>query len=105
MFERLLEAQDASAYVRMLQNLLEASAGDVVPSVTVPCLSVSGSDDAYAPPADVSGFLGRLTVPCERVVLQDVGHMPFFEAPREFAEAIQSFLAALPARAAQTSAP
>lgn len=105
MFERLLEAQDPSAYIRMLQNLLEASAGDVVPSVTVPCLSVSGSDDAYAPPGDVSEFLGRLTFPCERVVLQDVGHMPFFEAPEEFAAAIQNFLVTLPARAAPNRAP
>ena len=102
LFERLLETQNPAAYIRTIQILLGASAGDVVPSVTVPCASVSGSDDAYAPPADVSAFLDRLMVPCERVLLQGAGHMPFFEAPQEFAQAIENVLVKLPAPVSAT---
>jgi pimeloyl-ACP methyl ester carboxylesterase len=105
MFERLLEAQAPSAYIRMLQNLLGAAAADVVPSVTVPCVAISGRDDAYAPPDDVADFVARLPVACDRIVLADVGHMPFFEAPQEFAQAIQAFLETLPPPAAPKPVP
>lgn len=93
LFERLLEAHDPGAYIRNMEALLAASATDVVPTVTVPCLSVSGTEDAYAPADAVSAFINRLPQPCEQVLLEGVGHMPFFEAPDEFAKAIERFLA------------
>lgn len=92
MFERLLEAHPASTYVRNVQALLDASAVDVVPTVTVPCLSISGAEDLYAPPEFVREFLSHLPQPCEQVVLDGVGHMPFFEAPEEFADEVGRFL-------------
>lgn len=59
LFERVFDAQDAAGYVRSLELLLAADASDVVPTVTVPCASVSGSDDQYAPPRRSRRFLPR----------------------------------------------
>jgi len=92
LFERLLEAHDPGLYIRNMNALLLASATDVVPTVTVPCLSISGTEDVYAPPDSVSAFIARLPQPCGQVLLDGVGHMPFFEAPDEFARAIGAFL-------------
>jgi len=92
LFERLLEAHDPGLYIRNISALLRASATDVVPTVTVPCLSISGTEDVYAPPDSVSAFIARLPQPCDQVLLDGVGHMPFFEAPDEFARAIGAFL-------------
>ena len=92
LFERLLEAHDPGLYIRNMNALLAASATDVVPTVTVPCLSISGTEDVYAPPDFVSAFIARLPQPCDLVLLDGVGHMPFFEAPDEFARAVGAFL-------------
>nr|PZN85864.1 MAG: hypothetical protein DIU54_08625 [Acidobacteriota bacterium] len=97
MFERLIEAHHPGTYVRNVEALLAASAVDVLSTVTVPCLSISGTEDAYAPPDDVAAFVGALAVPCRRVLLDDVGHMPFFEAPETFAGSVRAFLESLPA--------
>jgi pimeloyl-ACP methyl ester carboxylesterase len=103
LFERLLEAHDPGLYVRNMNALLAASAADVVPTVTVPCLSISGTEDVYAPPDFVSAFIARLPQPCEQVLLDGVGHMPFFEAPDEFARAVGAFLVG-PGRAPRLAA-
>jgi pimeloyl-ACP methyl ester carboxylesterase len=95
LFERLLEAHDPGLYVRHMNALLAASATDVVPTVTVPCVSISGTEDVYAPPEFVSAFIARLPHPCDQVLLDGVGHMPFFEAPEEFARAVGAFLEGL----------
>lgn len=92
LFERLIEAHHPGTYVRNVEALLAASATDVVPTVTVPCLSISGRDDLYAPPDAVGAFIAGFPGGCRRVLLDGVGHMPFFEAPEEFASAVRSFL-------------
>jgi pimeloyl-ACP methyl ester carboxylesterase len=96
LFEQLIETHPPGTYVRNVQALLDASAVDVVPTVTVPCLSLSGREDAYAPPEAVSAFVAGIGAPCRQVVWPDVGHMPFFEAPELFAGEIATFLAELP---------
>lgn len=97
LFERLLETHDPVSYIRNMEILLEASSVDVVPTVDVPCLSISGTEDVYAPPDFVAAFLDRLPRPCRQVLLPGVGHMPFFEVPIEFARAVGEFLGQLPA--------
>jgi len=92
LFERAFEMQPVQSYTRSLEILLAASATAIVPSVTVPCLSVSGAEDQYAPPDVVSTFLDALPSPPERHVWPDVGHLPFFEAPEEFARVVGGFL-------------
>jgi pimeloyl-ACP methyl ester carboxylesterase len=92
MFERLLETHPPSTYIRNVRALLAASAVDVVPTLSAPCLSITGREDLYAPPASVSEFVQALPRPCDQVVLDGVGHMPFFEVPDEFARVLREFL-------------
>jgi pimeloyl-ACP methyl ester carboxylesterase len=96
MFERLLELHPPATYIRNMNALLAASAVDVAPSVTVPCLSISGIEDNYAPPEFVTTFVQSLGTGCEQVLLEGVGHMPFFEVPEAFAATVGEFLARLP---------
>jgi pimeloyl-ACP methyl ester carboxylesterase len=102
MFERLLELHPPSTYIRNMEALLAASAVDVAATVTVPCLSISGTEDHYAPPEFVTAFVRGLGVPCEPVLLDGVGHMPFFEVPETFAQTVGAFLARLPAPVRQS---
>jgi pimeloyl-ACP methyl ester carboxylesterase len=92
LFERLFETQPAAAYLRSLAILLGASTTAVVPTVTVPCLAITGADDQYAPPDAVRAFMGAMTVPHRMAVLPDVGHAPFFEQPSAFAALVGAFL-------------
>ena len=98
LFERLIETLDPVAYAGHLRTLISASAADVVASVSVPCLAISGAEDLYAPPETVAAFLAQLPVPCPHVLLDESGHMPFFEQPEAFADAVGTFLAGLPER-------
>jgi pimeloyl-ACP methyl ester carboxylesterase len=93
LFERAFEQQLPSVYSRSIEILLESNATAVVPTVTAPVCSISGADDPYAPPDDVRACLAQLPAPPRQVVvLPDVGHLPFFEAPEAFARAIGEFL-------------
>jgi 3-oxoadipate enol-lactonase len=95
MYERLFEAQESGVYTRCIEILLSANASDVVNTVTVPCLAVTGAGDQYAPPDLVEAFTARLAGPHHTLVIPECGHLPFFEAPEAFAEALQSFLETL----------
>jgi pimeloyl-ACP methyl ester carboxylesterase len=95
LFARLFELQDAACYVRCCEILIGASAAAVVASVVVPCLSISGSDDQYAPPDLVTGFMQQLRGRHEQIVIPECGHLPFLEAPEVFEAAVRSFLATL----------
>jgi pimeloyl-ACP methyl ester carboxylesterase len=92
LFERLFESQDAATYVRWCNLLIGASATSIVPTVRVPCLSVSGTEDQYAPPELVTAFVGELPLPCRQDLLEDCGHLPFLEQPARFAALVKSFL-------------
>jgi 3-oxoadipate enol-lactonase len=95
LWETLFEAQDPDTYVRWCRMLIEASAVSVVPTVTVPCLSVSGTEDQYAPPDLVEAFVRRLPGPARAEFLAGCGHLPFLEQPAAFAAAVRSFLSTL----------
>ena len=95
MFERLFELQDAASYVRCAEILIEASATELLPRVAVPCMSIVGAEDQYAPPALVGAFVQQLPVTCRNDVMEDCGHLPFLEAPDRFAGLVASFLGTL----------
>lgn len=91
-FERLFEAQTVEAYVRCCGILLAANAEAIVPTVTVPCIGVTGEDDQYAPPDAVAAFLDRIPGKPRLEVVPDCGHLPFLEQPAAFAAAVNAFL-------------
>jgi pimeloyl-ACP methyl ester carboxylesterase len=92
LFERLFETQSAVAYLRSLEILLGASTTAVVPTVTVPCLAITGVDDQYAPAESVQAFMAAMTAPHRVAILPDAGHLPFFEQPAAFAALVGAFL-------------
>ena len=92
LFERLLEVQDAGAYLRTLQILLDASALPAVSTVRVPSIAITGEDDQYAPPEAVKAFVRQLPRECSVTAIPACGHLPFLEAPDIFAGLIRSFL-------------
>jgi len=80
--------------VRWTQLLLDASASDIPRTIRVPTLAVTGADDQYAPPEDVRRFMAEIPGESRTVVLPNCGHLPFFEAPDAFADALRAFLRA-----------
>ena len=91
-FERLFETQSVAAYVRCCSILLAANAEAIVPTVTVPCLAITGQYDQYAPPDAVAAFIANLPGTPRLEVIPDCGHLPFLEQPDAFAAAVKSFL-------------
>ena len=92
LFERLFESQDPMTYVRAAQALLDGNATTIVPTVTVPCLAITGADDQYAPPDNVRAFVSALPAPARVEVIPDCGHVPFLEVPDRFAAIVGEFL-------------
>lgn len=92
LFERVFDTQPADGYVRSLQVLTSASLTGIVPSVTVPCCSINGAEDLYAPLEAVDLFLDTFPRRPAQVVLPGVAHLPFLEAPEDFAAAVRRFL-------------
>jgi 3-oxoadipate enol-lactonase len=95
LFERVFESQSELTYLRSTQLLLGASAAEVPPTIRVPCLAITGADDQYAPPEDVRGFMKQVPGGSRIEVLPDCGHLPFYEAPDAFANAVRTFLRGL----------
>jgi 3-oxoadipate enol-lactonase len=91
-FERLFEMQTVEAYVRCCTILLSANAEAIVPTVTVPCLAITGEHDQYAPPDAVAAFIGKIPSHPRLEVIPGCGHLPFLEQPDAFAAAVKSFL-------------
>ena len=81
LFSRLFEQQNASAYASMADALVEWTARPLPPLDTVPCLVLTGDEDAYAPPDDVRAFAATLPQGTRVEILRDCGHLPFLERP------------------------
>jgi pimeloyl-ACP methyl ester carboxylesterase len=91
LFERLVDAQDPEAYVRCCRILMQVSAAGLPATLRVPCLSISGTADPYAPPDLVSAFIREIP-DCRQEILADCGHFPFLEQPAAFASRLGSFI-------------
>jgi pimeloyl-ACP methyl ester carboxylesterase len=91
-FEERFEQQTIANYVRCCKVLLGANAEPIVPTVTVPCLAITGADDSYAPPEAVRAFVSRMPTPAQVEVIQECGHLPFLEQPERCAALVRAFL-------------
>jgi sigma-B regulation protein RsbQ len=91
-FERLFELQDPDVYVRSIDLLLSGDTAAIAPTLTIPCLSISGRDDSYAPPDAVKAFVDTIPGPPPLHIIENCAHLPFFEAPEIFATAIDDFV-------------
>lgn len=92
LFERLFETQALDAYVASMRALLDADATNLVGSVRVPCLAVTGADDQYAPPDAVATFVQGLPHSASLEVVAACGHLPFLEQPDAFARLVDAYL-------------
>ena len=92
LFAVLLESTPPEIYLLCLEELLRASADAVVAKVDIPCLTLTGSEDQYAPPEAVKRFGTLLPNPPAFVEMPACGHMPFLENPEGFAKEITGFL-------------
>jgi 3-oxoadipate enol-lactonase len=65
-----------------------------LPSIEVPCLVISGADDAIIPAGEAEALLRHLRG-AEGAVIPASGHMPMLENPAEFDDALRQFLAGI----------
>jgi pimeloyl-ACP methyl ester carboxylesterase len=91
-FERLYELNSVETYDTCCRILLGADAEDVLPTVSVPCIGITGDEDQYAPSDAVKAFLQQIPQPGKLQVMPGCGHLPFLEVPELFASTIKAFL-------------
>jgi 3-oxoadipate enol-lactonase len=91
-FERLYELNSVETYDASCRILLGADAEAILPTVSVPCVGVTGDEDQYAPPDAVTAFLQQIPRPTKLHVIPGCGHLPFLEVPELFASTIKAFL-------------
>jgi pimeloyl-ACP methyl ester carboxylesterase len=65
---------------------------DLLTRVTVPALVVVGADDTYTPVSDAAAMHAALPDSALHII-EGTAHMPNLERPKEFNEALESFLA------------
>ncbi len=93
-YKKMLENNDEATYIQNVKELIAASAVDVVAKITVPCLAITGTEDRYASPENVKQFVSQIPSNAQFEVLQDCGHMIFYEDPTRFSEIVRNFLIA-----------
>lgn len=94
-YQRLLELNTEAIYIESIRELVNASASELVGTVEVPCLAITGEEDRYASPFDVEGFLKSIPHETNMEVFENCGHMIFYEAPNRLYDRVINFLQAL----------
>lgn len=90
-FRARLLADDAHTQALMWRAMAGFSAADRLAGIRMPCLVVSGDQDASAPPASARAMAGR--IPGARYLeIADASHMAAFERPDAFARGVRTFL-------------
>ena len=65
---------------------------DYLPGVRCPVLAIQGHDDEYGTMAQLDEIARRVSGPCELLKLENCGHSPFRDHPRETLAAIAAFI-------------
>lgn len=88
----LMEVAQPAGIAASLRGMAARSdSTPLLPHIDVPTLVVVGQHDAISPPAEMRGIAAA--IPRARLVeLPNCGHMSTHEAPRELANALESFL-------------
>lgn len=94
-YQRLLELNSEISYIESIRGLVDASASDLVATVAVPCLAITGEEDRYASPYDVERFLESIPSETNLEVFGECGHMIFYEAPEGLYDRVSNFLQAM----------
>ncbi len=89
---RLFDLQSPVTYAATAAALAEWQARPLPALDGICCGAVTGSEDTYAPPAAVAAFVESLPAGTTLTTLPDCGHLPFFEQPGPFADAVAAWL-------------
>lgn len=95
MYQRLLEVNPAESYIQTIRALISSSAADVVSTIQVPCLLMTGMEDLYAAPFDLEAFAKLIASEVTLEIFEDCGHMVFYEDPVRLNECVDNFLHSL----------
>jgi len=87
----IISRTDKRVYIQSAEAATQRSYRDVLRSIQVPTLLISGELDYISPP-EVVDEMSRLVPNSKPLILGGVGHMPHRERPEIFNEAILEFL-------------
>uniref|UniRef100_A0A7C4FFS1 Alpha/beta hydrolase n=1 Tax=Thermofilum pendens TaxID=2269 RepID=A0A7C4FFS1_THEPE len=88
---RIISRTDKRVYIQSAETATERSYRDIMASLEVPTLLISGELDYISPP-EVVEEMSQLIRNSQKVVLKGVGHMPHRENPDEYNSIVLKFL-------------
>lgn len=88
---RIISRTDKRVYIQSAETATERSYRDIMASLEVPTLLISGELDYISPP-EVVEEMSQLIRDSQKVVLRGVGHMPHRESPDEYNRILLEFL-------------
>jgi 3-oxoadipate enol-lactonase len=95
LYAKLFELQSPEAYAEAAEALVAWHAPALPRMNDIPCLTITGDEDLYAPPDRVRAFAETLPHGTRVEVMRDCGHVPFLEQPDVFARLVEPFLSRL----------
>ncbi|OPX05380.1 alpha/beta fold hydrolase [Mycobacterium sp. AT1] len=82
-------ANDPGSYAFIVRMLAASDMAEILPTITVPTVFVSGRDDLVRPPADIAVIAE--TVPGAGHTVIEGGHIPSVQAPAALAAAVSDY--------------
>src|SRR5699024_4394506 len=88
--ERLFSSHQ-TCLIQGLDDLLETDNRELIQHIQQPLLWIHGTEDAICPVNGMNICKQEMKRPVETLLLEDIGHIPFLEAPEVCADAIKQF--------------
>jgi 3-oxoadipate enol-lactonase len=90
-YRLMMTRQSVAGYLSTCAALRDTDFSDVLPTITVPTLTIVGDQDGSTPPDTVKK--GADLIPGARFeIIEDCAHLPCIEQPEALAELIQNFM-------------